>query len=937
VPIAFGEDRYIGRPAELEELAHLIRAVQDGSGSLLLVSGDAGMGKTRLAEEAGRLARAAGLAVSWGQCAEAEGAPPYLPWTQVFNQLSAGSPLTRIPDWRKPAEEQGSRFQLFEEALEAMREVSTRSPVVVILDDVQWADAASLHLLQYAASQLPSLPVMVLANHRDPEEASELATILPSIGRQRGVRRLPLRPLTASEGDELARRALGGQADWEVVASIQRRAEGNPLFIRELANLLSEPRPSSGELPRTVREVIRSRLLNLDPEVRNLLREAAVLGVEFDPRLLRALAGLSQVAIEDLLLDAERRRLVAGDKERQRFSHGLIQEVLYGELSTRERTRLHAEAARALKQRSPDFGDHRAEVVAHHLRQALPLVGPGEALMATLEAADDAESALAHEDAAIQLALAAELASLAGLPVAQRHALQLRLGRCRFRAGAITSAWEACRAVAADARDAGDWSTVAEAATLIRGVAAGAIAAEIDGLCVDALAALPAADLSHRAKLLAQRVLVADPWALSRDQSLSTAALRAAEASGDPDSRFMALQAHKQELLNPQYCLERLSAGDRALRLAQESGRGEYAVWGHVCRIGALWELGRRAQLDGEIAALTAVVDRLKEPLHRWQLRLIKAAIARMEGRFAEAVLLLDSALEIGRAVGHQEAEVLDRVARAYLLLETGGSDELAQALQRREPTGTAGFFAKLWEGVVLSGSLRIEELRRLWPTIVDRFAVFPPNIAWIDAVAAMANMCCLVEDRGFAASLYTTLLPFADYQAVSVGGGGSAGPVALYLGKLAGLLGQWEDAEAWLQQAISSCQSMASAPTEAFARHALAAVWIERGRPRDRAGAAHEIEQAAAIASHLGMRPLEARIGRVIENFRQTDPDGRLTGRELEVARLVALGLSNQAIAQRLHLSPRTAENHVQHIPTKLDFDSRSQIAAWFAARKIE
>jgi len=166
VPIAFGEDRYIGRPAELEELAHLIRAVQDGSGSLLLVSGDAGMGKTRLAEEAGRLARAAGLAVSWGQCAEAEGAPPYLPWTQVFNQLSAGSPLTRIPDWRKPAEEQGSRFQLFEEALEAMREVSTRSPVVVILDDVQWADAASLHLLQYAASQLPSLPVMVLANPR---------------------------------------------------------------------------------------------------------------------------------------------------------------------------------------------------------------------------------------------------------------------------------------------------------------------------------------------------------------------------------------------------------------------------------------------------------------------------------------------------------------------------------------------------------------------------------------------------------------------------------------------------------------------------------------------------------------------------------------------------------------------------------------------------
>ena len=200
---AFGEDLYVGRPADREELMRLIRAAQAGSGCLLLVSGDPGMGKTRFAEEATRVAAARGFAVAWGQCTEEAGPPPYLPWMHVLRELAVSSLQPSGGHWQAHSEG-NSRFQLFEEVVEALRDAASRAPVLMVLDDLQWADAATLHLLQYAASRLPSLPVMVLASHREAEAGGELEGILPNLGRQRGVRRLPLRPLSPAR-----RRARG--------------------------------------------------------------------------------------------------------------------------------------------------------------------------------------------------------------------------------------------------------------------------------------------------------------------------------------------------------------------------------------------------------------------------------------------------------------------------------------------------------------------------------------------------------------------------------------------------------------------------------------------------------------------------------------------------------------------------------------------------------
>lgn len=933
--MALGQERYIGRQPHLRLVAELVDKTRQGSGGLLLVSGEPGLGKTRLAEEATRLASAAGLAVAWGQSADADGAPPYLPWTQIFTQLGSSFLRRRALESRNASRAEASRFRVFDRAVDVLRESSAGGPLLLVLDDLHAADASSLGLLWYAASQLPTMPVLVLAVYRQLyDDSSPFGRVLGDIRRQRGVRHLDLRRLSPGEADDLARQWLREPANTAIVSSIEARARGNPLFIRELAILLAE-RGTATELPSTLRDVFAARLVGLSDDQRRLLSAAAVIGVEFQERLLASVVGATGATAREALEAAAQRRLVAGDPTGWSFTHPLLKEVLYGELPGDDRARLHAAVARNLRDPRPDVGASLADGLAHHLRQAVTIEGPGPALAATLVAAQQAEEGLAYEDAANQLGFSVNLAAQAGLSGKERTDLLLRLGRCRLRAGDLTAAWQACRVAAADARNAADWSAVAEAATLITGVVIrGSLRSEIDRLCQDCLAALPRGELRLRARLLAQRVLIADIWRPRADPSLALEALRNAEASGDPDARFMALQARLVDLAAPEHCLERLSGGDRALLLAQESGRPEYAVWGRTWRIDALWELGRRPQLDAEVAALAALVDDLKEPLHRCRLLLIQAAIKRMEGRFRGAFALLDQAREIGQAAGVEDAVIIDAVARASISMEMGGSEQYAQLVERQADSAAPGdAFSRLWQCGLLGAAGRVEDVRRQWPLLLELFITLPRNIAWVAAASFMAEMCCLVEDAATAPSLYDALRPFADNQVVSDARGGSRGPVSLYLGNLAALLGEWDDAEARLQRAVAGAATMGSPPYEGIARYWLASTLLKRGRPRDRAFAVHQVELAGRTARLLGMQPLAMQTDRLSVAVRVRPDTGALSAREAEVARLVAEGLTNPGIAKRLNISPRTAENHVQHILNKLGFDSRAQIAAWVAA----
>jgi predicted ATPase len=424
-------DGLVGRDRELAELERHLAAARAGRGRIVLVSGEAGVGKTALASA---LAERATMRVAWGACREEPA--PYEPWASVLRAL--GRPIFRLMDAAD------NRFRLFDDVVDV---VIAAGPVLVVLDDLHWADVPSLLLLQALAAGIADAAVVVVGLHR-PDAPKEQATLLSAIGRGRVSSEIALRGLDAAAVAALAAETIGHPVPDGLARELTERSGGNLLFVRELARLSSAGDP----LPAGIRDVIGQRLARLSPEVRSVLSAASVLGHSFPAALLGVLVDLPAADVLDLLDQAG---VVASDGPVLRFDHVLIQEVLYAQLSTAERARLHARAAVALR----EVGD--PDAVAHHLRQAVPLIGPDEALAVTLRAARQARSQLAYEHAVTQFREALAL-------VRPSAALLLELADCEFRSGAVGRAWASCRSAADIGRATGDAAIVADAATALR-------------------------------------------------------------------------------------------------------------------------------------------------------------------------------------------------------------------------------------------------------------------------------------------------------------------------------------------------------------------------------------------------------------------------------------------------------------------------------------
>jgi DNA-binding NarL/FixJ family response regulator len=600
----------------------------------------------------------------------------------------------------------------------------------------------------------------------------------------------------------------------------------------------------------------------------------------------------------------------------------LTRDVLYAELPTMDRQRLHARAADLL-----GAVDTTASVdaLAYHLRQAAPVGRAEEALRATRVAAAQARDQLAYEHAAFQYREALALGPLVRGGDAWRAELLLESARCDFRAGAVDDAWRSCREAARLGRAMRDATVVADAATVLRGITNSPVTAEIHALSREALAMIGGTDPVREAKLLAQLAITADRMADGADPGWSRRALQTAEATGDADARFIAMQARHSDLVDPRHVLERLSLGERAIRLAQETGHEEYAAWGHAWRIDAFWELGRRVQLDGGLTALGRIVEHLAEPLWRWRLGMMRAVVASFEGRFSDAAALAEQAREIGVRGGHEGAEFFHLVFRSDLAMQTGTDLDAVESDVRRM-VATAPYLTRAWHAHVLAVMGRLDEAAQLWDTVVPHLAAFPRDAPeWIIAAAGTAELCVALNDRVTAATVYDALLPYADRQIISGAHTPGYGSASLYLGMLATLLERVPQAEAHLRAALASAKAMGSAPYEATAHLALARLPIP--------AAGTHLETALRSARRLGMAPLVAAATALRA---ASTAAAKLSPREEQVAALVAEGLSNRQIAQRLHLSERTAENHVTHILTKLGFDSRARIAAWYTARQL-
>lgn len=385
-----GTTGFVGRRAELGQLLQARQESQHGA-RFAVIEGQPGIGKTRLAEELAQRAAADGAGVLWGRSLEGDAAPAFWPWLSVLRPLAARAEavgprlgqLLGLQSGELVDPGSAARFELFDEVVGLL--AGAGGPVVV-LDDVQWADPASLELLGFLAGRLQEEPVLFVATVRELElgRADGVVDALAAIARRPGSRRLRLRGLGTEDTAALLRQATGQDVPASVVATIHERAEGNPFYATELAQLLSDvddladpAAVARARVPTSVRDVVRQRLSRLSTATSELLQVCAVIGREADVATVAAASGVPLVECLDQLEEAVRHRVLLEVRDRPgafAFTHALVREVVLDDLTSLRRARLHLAVADAVE--ATAAGDDVAEILAEHL-WAASAVGVG--------------------------------------------------------------------------------------------------------------------------------------------------------------------------------------------------------------------------------------------------------------------------------------------------------------------------------------------------------------------------------------------------------------------------------------------------------------------------------------------------------------------------------------------------------------------------------
>ncbi|MFF5364746.1 BTAD domain-containing putative transcriptional regulator [Streptomyces scabiei] len=457
----------IGRAEELATLRRIVERALSGDTAIGIVEGEPGAGKTRLLEEAAAVAGRLGALTVWGSCLEGDGTPAMWPWEQALSQVvrslpaeastqwltgGLGSLLSARDDATRELPDGNAQFRLFEQVVALLGQASARRPTLLILDDLQWADATSLQLLQHLAGRLP-LGTAIIGALRDraPTLGPDLSRVLAAAGRRPGHRRFRLGPLDPADVAELIRHEAGQDPGDAVARAIHARTSGNPFFVRELSRLLSGvgaigdgDTSAAAGVPSTVHDVVRDRMSGLDDRARHLLRVAALIGREVNLRLLSRATG---VDVADCLHRLEPLHTLGllepgpQDPSSLRFAHDLVRESV-SETATKEQvTRLHLRVADALEQIHADDEDV-AERLAYHLWAAGPLAEPGRTAQALIRAGRRAAAKLAFESANRQLRSAVQVTRASGLMELEFSALTLLAIVVRRQAGYDASTFD---------------------------------------------------------------------------------------------------------------------------------------------------------------------------------------------------------------------------------------------------------------------------------------------------------------------------------------------------------------------------------------------------------------------------------------------------------------------------------------------------------------
>lgn len=884
---------FVGRDHEIETLASAL-----GQGRLILISGEPGIGKTRLAEEFAARARERAARVRWGRCWEGDGAPAFWPWIEIIRnhareldtdtlraQLGSGAVdvahlvddlRTRLPDLAAPPrlDPKQARFRLFDGIATFLANAATMQPMALILEDLHWADRPSLLLLQFLAREIESSPLLLIGTFRDADVAASnpMAETLGKLARHRHCVRMPLAGLAEPEVHRYVELVLGPDTAADLAASLHRETDGNPFFLAEIVRLLARDPPTAADvpaagarpfaIPETVRDVIMHRLRACSPDCIALLRVASVIGRGFTLAVLRRLPELEALPLVDLLSEALTGRLLSDNSAvtgGYAFTHSLIREALYEELPMARRVRLHWSVGEALEAHCrPDLDAHAAEL-AHHFLQAAAHDGAQRAIHYAVRAGAHAGELLAHEEAAAHYTRALR-ALEQWRPAEERRicTVLLALGDARVRSGDPTGA-------EADFLRAATLARKLDLPELLGRAALGLGEVErfhdrLAGYLEEALERLGSADSGLRVRLLT-RLAVTLYWTQpnTRKRALSDEAVAIARRLAHTSSLAYALAGRIATLSGPDDVEERLAASTEMRRIADTCGDRELAMVGRGWWIADSLALGHIHDVRREIDAFVTAAGELRHPYFVWWSTALQVMRTILEGDFAGAEVLAGEALRRGHHAIVADA-MQTFVGHLYVLcLEQERLEQLETivgAYVQQFPHLPSGHCAT---ALLHADRGRVAEaVTELDALAEDDFAALPRNPEWLSCVAALAETSALLPGAPHAATLYALLVPYARRVIVAGLGVLCSGSVAYFLGMLAARLGRWEEAEAHLEEALRVHRAIGAAPWTAYTQCERARLASARG---DAARAASLRAEALRGAEALGMARLRRRL----------------------------------------------------------------------------
>jgi tetratricopeptide (TPR) repeat protein len=885
---------FVGREHELAALtAHLV-AARDGHGSLVTLVGEPGIGKTRTVEELLDRAGVPDDRVLWGRCPEHEGAPAYWPWIQALRDhversepatlradlgIAAADVARLVPSVRArlpevvpapgPDHEQ-ARFQLFDGVATFLRRASERAPLVLVLDDLHWADEASMMLLGFVAPEIRRSRLIILATYRE-REMRRMARGLAEIARVGD--RITLTGLVRDEVDDFVREAADATPETPLVDELWRVTEGNPFFLDEMVRLLrAEGRLHADRiggavttLPDEVREVIRRRLQPLSEDDRRLLTIAAVLGREFDLAPLQLACELAADRLLERLGSAHAAGLVGeipASVGRFRFAHVLIRETLYGDLTPVQRAELHRRVGVALEALHRDAHEPPLAELARHFFHAAAVGEAAKAVDYARRAGAHALRLLGYEDAVRHYERGLEALVLLPPDDETRARLLLSLGDAAWRAGHLDKARDGFSRALTSARALDATELFARAAVGLGRMSpeTGAPNPTLIAALEEGLERLGGIDSDYAAALTA-RLAMALYFTREEQRRLALAADAVAMARrlGKPTALVPALITRHFMLWGPGDVDERLAITEECIRFADELADPQPGFEIQRWRLLDLLEKGDLTAMDRELDAYRRRAEDVRLPTYLWHARLVGAMRVLLAGHFGEGGIRA-SELMAERPEGYSSARGQCYIIQAFVMAREHRRlvdlDASFKALARHYPA------MPIWRcGLAV---VRAEQGLDAWvhtliaPLAAEDFAALPRDGNYIPALTLLAELAHHLGETSWAAALYPLLAPFAARVVVVGPQAACYGSAARYLGLLAETLGRHAEAAAHYEAALEMNERIASRPWVAYTRYDYGRLLIARG---DDARAGELLDAAHRTAEDLEMPRLRARL----------------------------------------------------------------------------